>query len=216
MQRSRTQVLFSYLPGSVFVHETGYIARSTEIRGSDPPQLSSQQVLLEEIDRYMAQWDDDRIQGMRRPSRVASSDFRVLTPEGVRWEFWPLRFECARENCRRIVSFQQIDDIQRTPRCATCNGRLRQLRYLSAHECGRIRPMYIPHAQPTDTTTSTLTTPEPSAPPCSAVGHATGASSAERCKAHAHATYPHKTASDQRCTPTQCATPGSTLRTTCR
>lgn len=144
MQRSRTQVLFSYLPGSVFVHETGYIARSTEIRGSDPPQLSSQQVLLEEIDRYLAQWDDDRIQGLRRPSRVASSDFRVLTPEGVRWEFWPLRFECVRENCRRIVSFRKIDDIQRNPRCATCNGRLRQLRYLSAHECGRILPMHIP------------------------------------------------------------------------
>lgn len=144
MQRSRTQVLFSYLPGSVFVHETGYIARSTEIRGSDPPQLSSKQVLLEEIDRYLEHWDDDRIQGLRRPSRVASSDFRVLTPEGVRWEFWPLRFECARENCRRIVSFQRIDDIQKTPRCATCNGRLRQLRYLSAHECGRILPMHIP------------------------------------------------------------------------
>ena len=147
MQRSRTQVLFSYLPGSVFVHETGYIARSTEIRGMDPPRLSSQQVLLEEIDRYLSQWDDDSIQGLRRPSRVAGGDFRVLTPEGVRWEFWPLRFECARESCRRIVSFQRIDDIQRSPRCATCNGRLRQLRYLSAHECGRIRPMHIPPCQ---------------------------------------------------------------------
>ena len=144
MQRSRTQVLFSYLPGSVFVHETGYIARCTEIRGVDPPRLSSQQVLLEEIDRYLSQWDDDRIQGLRRPSRVASSDFRVLTPEGVRWELWPLRFECARESCRRIVSFPRIDGVQRTPRCKVCNGRLRQLRYLSAHECGRIVPMYIP------------------------------------------------------------------------
>lgn len=144
MQRSRTQVLFSYLPGSVFVHETGYIARSTEIRGVDPPRLSSQQVLLDEIDRYLSQWDDERILGLRRPSRIASSDFRVLSPEGVRWEFWPLRFECVRENCRRIVSFARIDDIQRTPRCKTCNGRLRQLRYLSAHECGRIVPMYIP------------------------------------------------------------------------
>ena len=39
-QSGGRQVLFSYLPGSVFVHETGYMARSTEIRGSDPPQLS--------------------------------------------------------------------------------------------------------------------------------------------------------------------------------
>ena len=144
MQRSRTQVLFSYLPGSIFVHETGYTAKSIEIRGSDPPQLSSQKVLLEEIDRYLAHWDDNRIQGLRRPSRVASSDFRVLTPEGVRWEIWPRRFECARENCRRIVSFQRIDDIQQNPRCTTCNGRLRQLRYLSAHSCGRILQMHIP------------------------------------------------------------------------
>ena len=143
MQRSRTQVLFSYLPGSVFVHETGYIAKSLEIRGVDPPRLN-QQVLLEEIDRYLSQWDDDRIQGLRRPSRVTGSDFRVLTPEAVRWELWPLRFECAREICRRIASFRRIDDVQRHPRCRTCGGRLRQLRYLSAHECGRIRPMHIP------------------------------------------------------------------------
>lgn len=144
MQRSRTQVLFSYLPESVFVHESGYIARSTEIRGVDPPQLNNPQVLLEEIDRYLSQWNDDCIQGLRRPSRVSSSDFRVLTPEAVRWEIWPLRFECIRENCRRIRSFRRIDEIQNNPRCKVCNGKLRQLRYFSAHECGRIVPMYIP------------------------------------------------------------------------
>ncbi len=144
MQRSRSQVLFSYLPGAVFLHETGYIARSISIRGADPPQLADQRVLLEEIDRYLSRWDDDSIQGLRRPSRVASSDFRVLTPEGVRWEIWPLRFECTRERCRRIVSFRRIQDAGRNPRCANCGGRLRQLRYLNAHECGHILPMHVP------------------------------------------------------------------------
>ena len=33
MQRSRTQVLFSYLPDSIFEHESGYLVRSVEIRG---------------------------------------------------------------------------------------------------------------------------------------------------------------------------------------
>lgn len=143
MQRSRTQVLFSYLPESVFVHESGYLARSVEIRGV-PPYNINREVLLEEIDRYLSQWADSRILGIRRPSRIVSSDFTILTPEAVRWELWPLRFECVRERCRRIVSFRTIDDVERNPHCRTCGGPLRQLRYLSAHECGDIRDMYTP------------------------------------------------------------------------
>ena len=143
MQRSRTQVLFSYLPGSVFVHSNGCIARTVEIRGA-PAYGINEEVLLEEVDHYLGQWDDSRIQGLRRPSRINSSDFVILTPEAVRWELWPLRFECVRESCRRIVSFRWIDQIERNPRCRSCRARLRQLRYFNAHECGAIRDMYTP------------------------------------------------------------------------
>ena len=143
MQRSRTQVLFSYLPDSIFEHESGYLARSVEIRGERAHSIHGE-ILLKEIGRYLSSWDDDRVQGLGRPGRVDDSDFLILTPELVRWELWPLRFECARESCRRIASFRRIDDIGRRPRCQTCGGRLRHLRYLSAHECGAIRAMHIP------------------------------------------------------------------------
>ncbi len=142
MQRSRTQVLFSYLPDSVFEHESGYLARSVEIRGERAHV--DREVLLQEIGQYVSAWDDDRIQGFGRPGRVDDTDFLILTPEAVRWELWPLRFECARESCRRIASFRRLDHLERRPRCGTCGGRLRNLRYLSAHECGAIREMYIP------------------------------------------------------------------------
>ena len=186
MQRSRTQVLFSYLPDSVFEHESGYLARSVEIRGERAHV--DREVLLQEIGRYVSAWDEDRVQGFGRPGRVDDTDFLILTPEAVRWELWPLRFECARESCRRIASFRRIEHLERRPRCGTCGGRLRNLRYLSAHECGAIREMYIPqctthgydHVYFDDTGTS--------APRSFAVGHATAGSCAALCRVPVRAT----------------------------
>lgn len=146
MQRSRTQVLFSYLPGAIFVHESGYVARSMEIRGIQPHSINRKDV-LDEIDTYLAAWDDSRIQGLRRPSQANINDYSILTPEAVRWEIWPIRFECARESCRRIATFPNIEAVQRQPRCQDCRGRLRQLRYVSAHECGRITQMFTPRCK---------------------------------------------------------------------
>ncbi len=143
MERSRTQVLFTYLPESVFVHESGLIVKSVAIRG-EPNSALNRQVLLAEIDQYLAHWPDDNVQGIPRPSRVPPSDFQIITPELVRWELWPLKFECSRESCGRIVSFRRLEDVPRGSRCAHCRAPLRQLRYYSAHECGRIRDMYIP------------------------------------------------------------------------
>jgi hypothetical protein len=143
MERSRTQVLLTYLPGAVFVHESGLIAKTVSIRG-EPTTSVNRQVLLGEIDQYLAHWPDDGIQGIARPSRLAPSDFQIITPELIRWELWPLKFECARESCGRIVSFRALEDIPRAPRCTYCRAPLRQLRYYSAHECGRIQDMYIP------------------------------------------------------------------------
>jgi hypothetical protein len=143
VERSRTQVLFTYLPEAVFVHESGLIAKTVAIRG-EPNTAVNRPVLLGEIDQYLAHWPDDKILGIARPSRVTSGDFQVITPELVRWELWPLKFECARESCGRIVSFRRLEDVPRGSRCAHCRAPLRQLRYYSAHDCGRIQEMYVP------------------------------------------------------------------------
>lgn len=143
MQRSRTQVLFSYLPDSVFIHSTGLIVKSTEVRGDQLTDLNKR-VLLSELDAYLQRWPDDRILGLPRPSRVAETEFRVITPQVLSWDVWPLRFECSREQCKRITSFKSVRDIPDSPRCPTCRGSLRQLRYYNAHECGHVKQMFTP------------------------------------------------------------------------
>lgn len=145
MQRSRTQVLYHpFLPDSVFVHETGIIVRSHEIRGEQLFADFNKSALLSEIDSYLMAWTSENRLGLPLPSTVDSSEFMIITPEIVRWEIWPLVFECSRENCLRIYKFRNIREVIQNPRCRYCNGRLRQLRYYSAHACGSIKDMYIP------------------------------------------------------------------------
>ncbi len=147
MQRSRTQVLFSFLPEKVFVHETGTIVRSKRIRGETLSSDINKAVLLGEIEAYLEGWPEENRVNLPLPSRVEPQEFRVVTPEVVGWEVWPLVFECARETCRRIRTFRITEDVTANPACKHCDGRLRQLRYYSAHECGDLKPMYVPKCQ---------------------------------------------------------------------
>lgn len=144
MQRSRTQILFSYLPGKVFVHEEGMVARSWAIRGEVLSGSINKPALLSEIDRYLLGWEEDGRINLPLPSQVEAQEFVTITPEMVLWEIWPLVFECSKENCRRIRTFRRIEEVSQEPRCRYCKGRMRQLRYFSAHDCGDLKPMYVP------------------------------------------------------------------------
>jgi uncharacterized CHY-type Zn-finger protein len=145
MQRSRTQVLYSYLPESVFVHESGVVVRAHEIKGRQLAGALNEPMLLREIDAYLRAWPDDYRLALPLPGSVDASEFRVITPEVLYWEIWPLLFECSREDCKRIHKFRRIQDIAASGgRCGHCHGRLRQLRYYSAHECGATKEMYVP------------------------------------------------------------------------
>lgn len=143
MQRSRTQVLFSNLPESVYMHQSGVVVRTTRVEGRSGDTIN-RRVVLSEIEAYLSAWSDEDRLGLELPSRLPESAYQFITPELVYWQLWPLVFECSRGDCGRLVSFQREQDVARSPRCATCGGRLRQLRYLSAHDCTRAVPMFLP------------------------------------------------------------------------
>jgi hypothetical protein len=147
MQRSRSQVLFSYLPHAVFVHESGVIVRSYEIAGEALTSAINKPVLLGEIDRYLAGWTNDNRVEMPSSFVQDQANCLVMMPELVRWEIWPLVFECNREGCKRIHTFTRVSDVTLHPRCRHCGGHLRQLRYFAAHDCGASKEMYVPRCQ---------------------------------------------------------------------
>ena len=68
----------------------------------------------------------------------------IGTPTTVRFQPFPTLLECRR--CRRV---HRLRDLTRRPnaqprQCPECTGILGQLRYVQAHNCGRMEELYYP------------------------------------------------------------------------
>lgn len=153
MQRSRTQTLFKYLPGAVFNHADGVVARVHEVDGRNFRAEVNEAVLLEQIELEAGRWASER-RHMSLPSELPAGEIRFLEPTNVRWDLFPLLFACRNPSCRRVRKwFKERDIAQDThgrARCDTCGGGLEQLRYVEAHNCGRIEPMFSPKCRTCD------------------------------------------------------------------
>jgi len=147
MQRSTTQVLYRYLPGAVFFHEDGFIA---QVHHASGPRVSNlnRRVLFEELSNELGRWLPDQV-GIPDP-RTNPDEFVILEPEEVSWDVYPLSFECTNQACKRVVRwFRQRAVLEATNatgelKCPHCNAALRQLWYLTAHNCGRMEPLHTP------------------------------------------------------------------------
>ncbi len=147
MERSTTQVLYRYLPGAVFTHEEGFIAQVHHIAGERVSDLN-RRVLLEELATELAQWRPDQV-GVPDP-RTNPDEYVIYQPKEVSWDVYPLTFECKNPACGRIRRWWQqaqvVTDTNATNelRCLACGWKLRQLRYVTAHNCGTMQPLHTP------------------------------------------------------------------------
>ncbi|MYG79705.1 MAG: hypothetical protein F4189_15275 [Acidimicrobiaceae bacterium] len=145
MQRSTTQVLYRYLPGRVFPHEDGFIAEVHHINGARVSNLNTT-VLLNELTNELRRWMPEQI-GLPNP-RSNPNEFLILEPEEVSWDVSPLTFECLNPRCQRVYRWFRQDrvvadtDASAQIRCRHCNSKMRQLRYLTAHNCGIMQPLH--------------------------------------------------------------------------
>jgi hypothetical protein len=143
MLRSHSQVMYSYLPGAVFRHEDRLYGRVYAVVGQRVTGLN-EQVVFEEIARSLERWSDDDRFDLPLPRDSRTRDYAIYSPEAVRFELWPLVFECTRRDCARVKSFASARQLVNSSRCSHCGGRLRQLRFYSAHNCGRTVQMVVP------------------------------------------------------------------------
>ncbi|CAM4043595.1 hypothetical protein NONI108955_05825 [Nocardia ninae] len=158
MQRSTTQVLYRYLPNAVFAHDDGFYARVHHIGGSRVSDLN-QKVLLDEVAVEAHRWLPEQI-GIPDP-RTNPDEYIILKPEEIVWDVFPLTFECTNSSCARISRWWSqdtlVNDTNRTGQlsCSKCSAKLRQLRYLTAHNCGAMEPLHTPRC-PTCNNTSEM------------------------------------------------------------
>lgn len=150
MQRSTTQVLFKHLPDAVFIHDDGFIAQVHHINGPRVSNLN-RKVLLDELAEELSRWLPDQV-GIPDP-RTNPDEYVTIEPEEVSWDVFPLTFECTNQTCKRVVRwFQQnklLTDTNAAGRieCPSCHSKMRQLRYVTAHNCGAMQPMFTPTCQ---------------------------------------------------------------------
>jgi hypothetical protein len=143
MLRSHSQVLYSYLPGAVFRHEDRVYGRVISVDGNRLTDLN-EAVIFDEIAEYLERWPEEDRHDLPLPRDLRVKEYRLIRPDQVRWELFPLAFECSRPSCGRVRTFRTPDDLAKSPRCKHCHGPLQQLAFYNAHNCGQVRQIYVP------------------------------------------------------------------------
>lgn len=146
MRRGRQQVLFNFLPGKTFDHESGqFICKVTCLKAEEDTKINKH-YLLDRISWLLNQWPEERRRGLPDPHQKPDN-YLLAKPIEVEAELFPLLFECTNPRCRRVASYETINKIiSLNPQlvCKTCGSPLIQIHHVLIHRCGNIRPLIIP------------------------------------------------------------------------
>ena len=141
--RSRTQILYRYVPGAIFEHDKYGICRVTDIAVTAPDGLNAES-LRNILAITLGQWKGSG--GESFPDPLSEwSDYKVGVPERVNFEPFPVIVECSA--CGHINSLVDLAKLTYDTKafCVRCKkGRYRQLSYVVIHECGKLEPVPVP------------------------------------------------------------------------
>lgn len=142
--RGQTQVLYQFLPGAVFEHDQYGFCRISGVELQEKPV--NQDAIFNALADLLFQWPEDAFRPGFPDPRVQNNRrlYVTGTPTTVRFQPFPTLLECRR--CRRV---HRLGDLTRRPnaqprQCPECSGILGQLRYVQAHNCGRMEELYYP------------------------------------------------------------------------
>ena len=141
-KRGQTQVLYRFLPGSIFEHDDYGFCRVTAVELRE--ERVNEKALANALTDMLSQWPEESFRDAYADPRDARGwrGYVVGTPAAVRFEPYPTLLECR--SCKRV--FRVRDFRTRRPsrpgRCPECSGVLGQIRYTQAHNCGRMEELY--------------------------------------------------------------------------
>jgi len=142
--RGQTQVIYQFLPGAVFEHDQYGFCKISGVELQEKPV--NQDAVFNAVADLLFQWPDDTFRGGFADPRQPHNRrlYAIGTPALVRFGPFPTILECRR--CRRVY---RLRDLTRRPnaqprQCPSCRGILGQLRYVQAHNCGRVEELHYP------------------------------------------------------------------------
>ncbi len=140
-KRGLTQVLYQYMPGAIFSHDDHGLCQATRV--SMQETTVNHEALFSALHDLLRRWNDKTLRSaFPDPADLHKRElFAIGEPREVRFKPFPLILKCAK--CNRVYKYE---DLRRRPgtRCPECKGKLSQLPYILAHNCGRIEQLYYP------------------------------------------------------------------------
>jgi hypothetical protein len=141
VKRTRSQILFNYLPGDTFDHATSnIIGRVTEVHPERNPRVDDLPVsyILDRTDDDRRRWDND--------ASLSPSQVELVAPAEVEYEIFPRTFECG--GCGVCTTIEEGNrGGGRPPHCGYCDRRLtdtEQLHFVLVCPCGELRSVPLP------------------------------------------------------------------------
>jgi hypothetical protein len=142
--RGQTQVLFRHLPEAIFEHDDYGLCKVTRVALGEVEV--NREALFDAIADALATWSkagfaskfpDPRDIGKRAMYAVGS-------PREVKFTPYPTVISCRA--CSRTARFTDLlrRGATTSGRCATCSGYMNRLRYVQAHNCGRMEELFVP------------------------------------------------------------------------
>ncbi len=143
--RGQTQVLFRHLPGAVFEHEDYGLCRVTSVTQEVTDEIN-RDALFEAMADLLIMWTEPRFIEKLPDPRDAQrrSQYAIGAPKSVQFEPFPATFICRR--CARTARFSDLQRRKATGSgtCVACGGTLARIRYVQAHNCGRMQELFVP------------------------------------------------------------------------
>lgn len=141
--RGQTQVLYQFLPGSIFEHDDYGFCRVTSVELRE--ERVNTRALFNTLADLLHQWQESFRSGFEDPrDERGQRAYVVGTPSTVRFEPYPTLLECR--SCARVFRLQDLRQryTSRPGHCPECGGIMGQLRYAQVHNCGRTEELYYP------------------------------------------------------------------------
>lgn len=140
-KRSRTQILYRYLPGALFEHDQYGICRVADVAITAAENINESALQNAVVNLLSA-----HIGRVNFPDPYTEwEDYIVGVPDRVNFEPFPPIVECS--NCGHITSLVQLGRLPAgtVPVCQQCHsGKYRQLAYVTIHSCGNLDEIPIP------------------------------------------------------------------------
>lgn len=141
--RGQTQVLYRHLPQAIFEHDDYGLCKVESVTQSDVPV--NREALFDALSGALSQWATQGFHEKYPDPRdeAKRSRYSVGAPREVRFEPYPLNFCCRK--CGRVASYDRLQKAGGAPgKCPHCSGSMSQVRYVQAHNCGRLEELKLP------------------------------------------------------------------------